>query len=76
MPEPPPGIETTAQVFLLMMALGMVVSWALVMWPVWRGPWAGGRAALRAVRRGGVLVAAMAGWTLLSFLQGLSGRVP
>jgi hypothetical protein len=75
MPEPPPDLETTAQAFLLMMALGMVVSWALVMWPVWRGPWAGGRAALRAVRRGGVLVAAMAGWMLLSFLQGLSGRV-
>jgi hypothetical protein len=78
MPAPSPDLEMAAQAFLLMTALGMAGSWALVMWPVWRGPWAGGRAALRAVRRGGVLVAAMAGWMLLSFLQDLSvlsGRI-
>jgi hypothetical protein len=78
MPAPPPDHETAAQAFLLMTALGMAGSWTWVMWPVWLGPWAGGRAALRTVRRGGFLVAALAGWMLLSFLHDLSvlsGRI-
>jgi len=71
MPAAPADAAVVSQIFLGMRAMGLLVSWSFVMWPVWRGDWAGGRAGLRVLCRGGILTAAMAGWMLLSLLQGL-----